>query len=414
MVLDGQPEAGLAMLREVAAEPAAGATTGLNLEMASQIAAKNITAKTGAGMSALDSAEPTEQTELSERSPHGGLPHSPELATLEPSSSIDEPKAPASEPMPLLRPNPPHVASGTANETASETAPEAMPDTAPRHARSLDQELADAMAEDAMAGSHTQAMDDTESGPESKPRSQPQSHPQTAALPAPAPAMDEESATPRDWSLAAETVFATSKVAAPEEPRSASPERADAKIASAAPTVAETSPETSPETMPEMLAANGGDPRGDLAITPASTPESPTETASISDSYPIDADTFYTAQLASFRTAERARAGWQILKESAGDLLGQSDAFIVRADLGGDLGTYYRVRAGTMTDQATAKQFCLNLQAQGVDCMPVEASWQDTNETLVDKICQNGSTGVLCGTADRSDVEPLGPPYARG
>jgi len=362
MVLDGQPEAGLAMLRDVAAEPAAGATTGRNLEMASQIAAQSVAAKANATMSELESAEPTAQTGMGSSSPHGGLWSTHELASLEPSSAAaDAPETPDDAPMPLLRPYPQH--------DMSEAVPDTAPNSPPHQARSLDQELADAMAE--------------ETAPESD-------SPVADAAPAADATTEEQSATPQDWSLAAQTVFATSR-ANQSETASAPVETADAPAETAE-----------------------GEPRDDLAIAPASTPDTATQAAALTDSYPIDEDTFYTAQLASFRTAERARAGWQILKDSAGELLDQSDAFIVRADLGTELGTYYRIRAGAMSDQATARQFCLDLQAKGVECMPVEASWEETSETLVDKICQTGSTGVLCGTADRSDLDRAGPPSSRG
>jgi len=353
MVLDGQPEEGLAMLRDVAAEPAAGATTGRNLEMASQIAAQSVAAKANATMSELESAEPPAQTGMNTPSPHG-QPH--ELASLEPSSATaDAAKTPADAPMPLLRPYP--------QDDMSEAVPDTAPSSTPHPARSLDQELADAMAEEDAAPEADKPMAD--------------------AAPAADATTDEQSATPRDWSLAAQTVFATSR-------------------------------STQAETAPAPAEVAESESREDLAIAPASTSDAETQAAALTDSYPIDEGTFYTAQLASFRTAERARAGWQILKESAGDLLGQSDAFIVRADLGAELGIYYRIRAGAMGDQATARQICLDLQAKGVECMPVATSWQETTETLVDKICQTGSTGALCGTADRSDADRAGPPFSRG
>ena len=121
-----------------------------------------------------------------------------------------------------------------------------------------------------------------------------------------------------------------------------------------------------------------------------------------------------SAQLASFLTAARARTGWQILKDSAGELLDQSDGYIVRADLGAEVGTFYRVRTGMMDDQAAASQFCQDLRAEGLDCMAVKASLQETSETLVEKICQTGSTGVLCRTVQRSDVERKGVPHVKG
>ncbi len=418
MVLDGQSEAGLAMLRDVAAEPAAGATTGRNLEMASQIAAKNAAAKPAASMSSLEPADPTQQTSEARQSPHdGGLWPTRELSALSPSSTgADEPEASASEPMPLLEPYARHHASGTA--------PATMPVTTPRHSRSLDQEMAEAMADEAPAEPETQAAEAVESEPQAVPPARTASpavaaaepeaegsvpH-QTAALPAAESAPNEVSGVSRDWSLAAQTVFAESRIAIPEPSQITEQERLAANDAFHA----TPAPEASPQTPAEPKTVAQAAPHGDLAIAPASTPERTSETTAISEGYPVDEDTFYTAQLASFRTAERAREGWQILKDSAGGLLEQSDAYIVRADLGAELGTYYRVRAGTMTDHAAASQFCQGLQAQGLECIPVEASWQETNETLVDKICQTGSTGALCRTAQRSDAVREAGPHAEG
>ena len=218
----------------------------------------------------------------------------------------------------------------------------------------------------------------------------PASAPQVAALPAAEPTVDEEIHTARDWALATQTAFATSRVDVAEPSRITPQDR----IAANDGFHATPAPNAEPE---------------DVPIAPASTAG-----AATAGSYGIDEDVFYTAQLASFRSAERARAGWQILKDSAGDLLAQSDAHIVRADLGPELGVYYRVRTGSMTDRAAATQFCQDLQTQGLDCMPVEASLQETNETIVEKICDTASTGALCGTDENPRAQDPRPPHIRG
>jgi hypothetical protein len=242
----------------------------------------------------------------------------------------------------------------------------------------------------------------------------PAAPPQIAALPETDPetdtATDEETGIPRDWSLAAQTVFATSRVSVPEPSQITSQERTAANDAfHAAPAPGASSKMSSGPAMTVQAT-----PHGDLTLALASTPETSSETSAASNSYPIDEDIFYTAQLASFLTAARARTGWQILRDSAGELLDQSDGYIVRADLGAELGTFYRVRTGMMDDRAAASQFCLGLQAEGLDCMPVEASLQETSETLVEKICQSGSTSVLCRTVQRSELAPKGVPHVKG
>ena len=404
MVLDGQSEAGLAMLRDVAAEPAAGATAGRNLELASQIAAKSAAAKPAGSMSAVEPANAEPQMSEAQPTPQTGrLWPTEELSALSPSSSgADTSATSASEPVALLEPY--------AGQHPDDTAPATMPVSGPPHSRSLDQELADAMAQDAPAEPEAQVAEaaDTEPLAVHKPRTA--ASQQTAALPAADTTADDVSGTSRDWSLAAQTVFAQSKVAVPEPSQTTVQERADADDAFHE----SPAPEASPQFAAKPTTTAPAGPSADLAMTPASTPETAAKSTATAEAYPVDEDIFYTAQLASFRTAERAREGWQILENSAGGLLEGSDGYIVRADLGVEMGTYYRVRAGTMTDRAAAAQFCQDLQAQGVDCMPVEASWQETNETLVDKICRTGSTAAMCTTQKRSDLDPNLGPHARG
>jgi hypothetical protein len=215
---------------------------------------------------------------------------------------------------------------------------------------------------------------------------------------------------PHDWSLAAQTVFSKSRVAVPEPSQITTQERMAANDAFHATPAPEASPEISSGPAMTVQAS----PHGDLTLALASTAETASGSSAVSDGYPIDEDTFYTAQLASFHTAARARTGWQILRDSAGELLDHSDGYIVRADLGAELGTFYRVRTGMMDDRAAASQFCLDLQVVGLDCMPVEASMQETSETLVDKICQTGSTQVLCRTVQRPELAPRGAPHVKG
>lgn len=402
MVLDGQPDAGLAMLRDVAAEPAAGATAGRNLEMASQIAAKGVAEATA------------DQTAMGGPAIEDDAVASQELESLAPSADADAAEAPASEPLTLLEtPAPAHAG-------ASDTAPPSLQELPPPNASSLDMELAAAMTADAMtpdtsAAADPQDAETTESGAQAA--AQPAADP--AADPVADPAVElsaasdanEASDAQGDWSGAAQTAFDASS-AANDNTASTTANT----TAGGAPAAAETSMTSTeaPAEPAETASADSSNAPGGLQIAPASTPATAPQTAAISGGYGIDEDTFYTAQLGSYRTEAHAREGWQVLKDSAGELLADSDAFIVRADLGGDKGIYYRVRAGTLADHAAAKQFCQDLQAQGVDCMPVEASWQTTNETLVDKICESGSSGALCGSAEDSDAARGGPPHAKG
>jgi len=441
MVLDGQPEAGLAMLRDVAAEPAAGATAGRNLEMASQIAAQQIIENSENNASAVESSDPRPQTgEVVQPAPRGGdVVPAEDLSTLSPSSSVDEAAAPASDPTPLLQPH---------TRQHGDSIPAAMPASPTqnmhRDMQSLDHELADAIVQQPIDETETAESGGEMAGERSFEPTVPE---QVAALPepepAPEPAVDLESDpaaisemdpaadhksdpstfagsdVPNDWSLAAQTVFSQSRIAVPEPSQITAQKRTAANDAFHAAPAPEAASEMSSKMPAEMASEPAmtvqASPHGDLTLALASTPETTAGSpAGSSDGYPIDEDTFYTAQLASFLTEARARAGWQILRDSAGELLDHSDGYIVRADLGTELGTFYRVRTGMMDDRAAASQFCQDLQAEGLDCMPLEASMQETSETLVDKICQTGSTEVLCRTVQRSELAPRGAPLVKG
>ena len=447
MVLSGQPEAGLAMLRDVAAEPESGATAGHNLEMASQIAAQTILEESENSANTVETREQPPQTgELQQPSQDGGDAGdggdwpSQDLSTLAPSSStpsasVDQAETPASDPMPLLQP---HAEQN--GDPIPATTPASPTQNMQKNMQSLDHDLADAMVERPVDDSEVAALggemaDERPFEPAAPEQVEPT---QVAALPkadpAEAPATDldgdpaahvtpnaaadhandpssyEGSAIPRDWSLAAQAVFAESGVAVPEPSQITPQERMAANDAFHA----TPAPQASSKAATEPTTTVRATPHGDLTLALASTPDSAAGRSPIADGYPIDEDTFYTAQLASFLTAERARSGWQILQANAGELLDDSDGYIVRADLGPDVGTFYRVRTGMMEDRAAATQFCLDLKAAGVDCMPVEASLQETSKTLVEKICQSDSSAVLCQSAERSELAPRGAPHGRG
>jgi hypothetical protein len=420
--------------------------------MASQIAAQSILDNSENSALTPEYQDSPPQTGALQQQPQDGTDGaggedwpSQDLSTLTPSSSVDEAVTPASDPMPLLQPHTqPHGESIPASPPAEPT------QNMQKNTQSLDHDLADAMVQEPvdeaqvadMSGEMADERPFEPATPEqvnseqvepeqvaALPEAEPVAAPATefagdleadlAAISAPNSAADhtgdpssyEGSGIPRDWSLAAQAVFAKSGVAVPEPSQITPQERTAANDAFHATPAPEASTQTAAAEPTMTVKAT---PHGDLTLALASTPETDADSSPIADGYPIDEDTFYTAQLASFLTAERARSGWQILQASAGEILGQSDGFIVRADLGPEVGTFYRVRTGMMEDRAAATQFCLDLKAAGVDCMPVEASIQETSETLVDKVCQSDSPAVLCGTAQRSELAPKGAPHGRG
>ena len=75
-------------------------------------------------------------------------------------------------------------------------------------------------------------------------------------------------------------------------------------------------------------------------------------------------------QLLSSRSADEARNAWARLKDKNGDLLGTLSPTVARGDLG-DRGTFYRLRAGPIADEAKARAICDSLAGRGVSCIVV-------------------------------------------
>lgn len=109
--------------------------------------------------------------------------------------------------------------------------------------------------------------------------------------------------------------------------------------------------------------------------TPTASPAPETEVAALQ---PMTSSTAtparsgnYTVQLASYRSEGRAMRGWTELRDSAPDLLEALTPMVRRADLGGEIGTVYRLRtATTAKDEATA--LCDSLKARGIDCLVIK------------------------------------------
>ena len=79
----------------------------------------------------------------------------------------------------------------------------------------------------------------------------------------------------------------------------------------------------------------------------------------------------YMVQLASFRSIDAADVAWRRAVKKNGDLLSPHTARVVRADLGGDRGIYYRLRLGPFVNREEAKSLCAKLKSRSVDCIVV-------------------------------------------
>ena len=79
----------------------------------------------------------------------------------------------------------------------------------------------------------------------------------------------------------------------------------------------------------------------------------------------------YTVQFASYTSEARAWRGWDSIRGTANGLLNDIKPDVGRADLGGDMGTVYRLGTRPATKQ-NAKTLCSALKAKGVDCLVIK------------------------------------------
>jgi len=79
----------------------------------------------------------------------------------------------------------------------------------------------------------------------------------------------------------------------------------------------------------------------------------------------------YRIQLAAFRTAETARAGWEGLRNTHRDTLGTLSPTVVEVDLGPGRGIFHRLQAGPFADAAAATAACDQLRLRNQGCIVV-------------------------------------------
>jgi cell division septation protein DedD len=160
--------------------------------------------------------------------------------------------------------------------------------------------------------------------------------PEPAPEPAPETAAAEEPATPEP-DTPPETASPTAAAEVPSEPEPAGEDATAAAL-----------PDTTPEPKPE----------------PEPEPAAPAENVALAvENGPL-------IQLAAFKERALAERQWENLRGAHGDLLGQIAPVIVYADLG-DLGQFYRLRAGPLADAAAAEALCRDLRRRDVECLVV-------------------------------------------
>jgi hypothetical protein len=158
--------------------------------------------------------------------------------------------------------------------------------------------------------------------------------------------------------------------ASPASPASPAPSAAQApvsgssfseppsKVAAAKP--AKTAPVRTPAKEPAKVAAKVA------AKTPVSAPK-----PAVAPAPRISRDKAYLVQLAAARSSQGAREEWQRLRTKHIDLLGRLGLTVTKADLGAAKGVFYRLRAGPLADEGTARSLCKQLAARKVGCLVI-------------------------------------------
>lgn len=103
---------------------------------------------------------------------------------------------------------------------------------------------------------------------------------------------------------------------------------------------------------------------------PSSTP-APSAPAAVASLPPPSAAGGFRVQLGAVRSQDAAQKEWARIQKANNDLLGKLGLAVSQANLG-DRGTFYRIQAGPVGDQAAANDLCAKLKARNVSCIIVK------------------------------------------
>jgi sporulation related protein len=118
-------------------------------------------------------------------------------------------------------------------------------------------------------------------------------------------------------------------------------------------------PQKSPADKPAKVAAL---PKAPVPAAPPS--------AKSADKSVVPARGRFQVQLFSGRSTEDVNGAWAKLKGRNADLLASLAPTVARAELG-DRGTFYRLRAGPLADEAKARALCSALAGRNVSCIVI-------------------------------------------
>ncbi|MCH7864228.1 MAG: SPOR domain-containing protein [Proteobacteria bacterium] len=80
----------------------------------------------------------------------------------------------------------------------------------------------------------------------------------------------------------------------------------------------------------------------------------------------------FLVQLAAARSREGAEGEWNRLRAKNPDLLGDLRLTVTKADLGPERGVFYRLRAGPLADEPSARRLCSRLSTRQVGCLIIK------------------------------------------
>jgi hypothetical protein len=80
----------------------------------------------------------------------------------------------------------------------------------------------------------------------------------------------------------------------------------------------------------------------------------------------------FRVQLAAARTPEAVRAEWDRVRRKNLDLLGDLGLTVTKVDLGPKKGVFFRLRAGPLADDPTARKLCSDLAKRRIGCLVIK------------------------------------------
>ena len=115
--------------------------------------------------------------------------------------------------------------------------------------------------------------------------------------------------------------------------------------------------------------AAGGPPETPVAAKPAAPLGGPVP--KVAPLAPPVASGSFRLQLGALKTEEAAKSEWSKLQRQNSDVLGKLSLSVSRIELGAR-GTYYRIQAGPIADEAKATQDCAALKSRKIACILVK------------------------------------------